>query len=157
MQTLERMRTCLRKLLLGLIKTGSEAFFLFICLDAIKFLSLTFFSLLKTIYLRVLTKPLPNDAKSPLPVDVRRSKTLLLKFPDSFGNNNGDGRKRNLGNEKISSRLFQLQVKSNVCILSMSNEMYRKLRGVKFLGNASKLIQRKKRCCCVSRSCKTAH
>ena len=61
--------------------TGSEAFFLFICLDAIKFSLLTFFSLLKTIYPRVLTKPLPNDAKSPLPVDVRRSKTLLLKFP----------------------------------------------------------------------------
>ena len=59
--------------------TGSEAFFLFICLDAIKFSLLTFFSLLKTIYPRVLTKPLPNDAKSPLPVDVRRLKTLLLK------------------------------------------------------------------------------
>ena len=26
------------------------------------------------------TKPLPNDANSPLPVDVRRSKTLLLKL-----------------------------------------------------------------------------
>ena len=62
--------------------TGSEAFFLFICLDAIKFSLLTFFSLLKTIYPRVLTKPLPNDAKSPLPVDVRRSKTLLLKLPN---------------------------------------------------------------------------
>ena len=58
--------------------TGSEAFFLFICLDAIKFSLLTFFSLLKTIYPRVLTKPLPNDAKSLLPVDVHRSKTLLL-------------------------------------------------------------------------------
>ena len=43
--------------------TGSEAFFLFICLDAIKFSLLTFFSLLKTIYPRVLTKPLRNDAK----------------------------------------------------------------------------------------------
>ena len=57
---------------------GSEAFFLFICLDAIKFSLLTFFSLLKTIYPRVLTKPLPNDAKSPLPVDVRRSKRCCL-------------------------------------------------------------------------------
>ena len=61
--------------------TGSKAFSLFICLDAIKFSPLTFFSLLKTIYPRVLTKPLPNDAKSPLPVDVRRSKKLLLKLP----------------------------------------------------------------------------
>ena len=62
--------------------TGSEAFFLFICLDAIKFSLLTFFSLLKAIYPRVLTKPLPNDAKSPLPVDVPLLKTLLLKLPN---------------------------------------------------------------------------
>ena len=33
-----------------------------------------------TIYLRVSTKPPPNDAKRLLPVDVRRSKTLLLTF-----------------------------------------------------------------------------
>ena len=61
--------------------TGSEAFSLFICLDANKLVLLSFFSLLKTIYPRVSTRPLPNDAKSPLPVDVRRSKTLLLKLP----------------------------------------------------------------------------
>jgi len=62
--------------------TGSEAFSLFICLDANKLVLMSFFSLLKTIYGRVSTKPLPNDAKSPLPVDVRRSKTLLLKLPN---------------------------------------------------------------------------
>ena len=62
--------------------TGSEAFSLFICLDANKLVLLSFFSLLKTIYPRVSTKPLPNDAKSPLPVDVRRSKMLLLKLPN---------------------------------------------------------------------------
>ena len=61
--------------------TGSEAFSLFICLGANKFVLLSFFSLIKTIYQRVSTKPLPNDAKSPLPVDVRRSKTPLLKLP----------------------------------------------------------------------------
>ena len=61
--------------------TGSEAFSLLICLDANKFVLLSFFSLIKTIYTRVSTEPLPNDAKSPLPVDVRRSKTLLLKLP----------------------------------------------------------------------------
>ena len=65
--------------------TGSEAFSLFICLDANKLVLLSFFSLLKTIYPRVSTKPLPNDAKSPLPVDVRRSKTLLLKLPNLSG------------------------------------------------------------------------
>ena len=62
--------------------TGSEAFSLLICLDANKFVLLSFFSLIKTIYPRVATEPLPNDAKSPLPVDVRRSKTLLLKLPN---------------------------------------------------------------------------
>ena len=61
--------------------TGSEAFSLFIYLGANKFVLLSFFSLIKTIYQRVSTKPLPNDAKSPLPVDVRRPKTPLLKLP----------------------------------------------------------------------------
>ena len=61
--------------------TGSEAFSLFIRLDTTKFVLLSFFSPIKTIYLRVSTKPQPNAAKSPLPVDVRRSKTLLLKLP----------------------------------------------------------------------------
>ena len=36
------------------------------------------------IYSRVSTKPLPNDAKRLLPVEVRRSKTLLLKLPNMF-------------------------------------------------------------------------
>ena len=49
--------------------TGSEAFSLFICLDANNFVLLSFFSLIKTIYPRVSTKPLP--------VDVRRSNTFL--------------------------------------------------------------------------------
>ena len=58
--------------------TGSEAFSLFICLDANKLVLLSFFSLLKTIYPRVSTKSFPSDVKSPLPVDVRRSKTLTF-------------------------------------------------------------------------------
>ena len=41
---------------------------------------MNFFSLIRTIYLRVSTKPPPNDAKRPFPVDVHRSKTLLLKL-----------------------------------------------------------------------------
>ena len=62
--------------------TGSEAFSLFICLDADKFVLLSVFALKKAIYPRVSTKPLPNDAKSPLPVDVRSSaKTMLPKLP----------------------------------------------------------------------------
>ena len=63
---------------------GSEAFSLFICLDTTKFVLLSFFSPIKTIYLRVSTKLQPNAAKSPLPVDALRSKTLLLKLPITF-------------------------------------------------------------------------
>ena len=36
---------------------------------------------MRRIYPRVSNKPLPNNAKGPLPVDVRRSTTLLLKLP----------------------------------------------------------------------------
>ena len=43
--------------------TGSEAFSLFICLDATKFVLPSFFSLTKTIYPRVSTKPLPMMQK----------------------------------------------------------------------------------------------
>ena len=64
--------------------TGSEAFSLFICLDSNKFVLLSFFSLIKRIYSRVSTKPLPNGAKSLLPVEVRCLKMLLLKLPIVF-------------------------------------------------------------------------
>ena len=57
---------------------------LFICLDTNKFVLLSFFSLMKRVYLRVSNKPLPNDAKGPLPVDVHRSTTLLLKLPNHY-------------------------------------------------------------------------
>ena len=65
----------------GRTSTGSEPFSLFICLDANKFVLLSFYSLMKRIYPRVSNEPLPNNAKGPLPVDVRRSTTLLLKLP----------------------------------------------------------------------------
>ena len=68
----------------GRTSTGSEPFSLFICLDANKFVLLSFFSLMKRICPRVSNKPLPNDAKGPLPVDVRRSTTLLLKLPNNI-------------------------------------------------------------------------
>ena len=64
-----------------ILESLSKDVFLYICLDANKFVLLRFFSLMKRIYPRVSNKPLPNDAKGPLPVDVRRSTTLLLKLP----------------------------------------------------------------------------
>ena len=66
----------------GRTSTGSEPFSLFICLDANKFVLLSFYSLMKRIYPRVSNEPLPNNAKGPLPVDVCRS-TL-----DGGGNEN---------------------------------------------------------------------
>jgi len=73
--------------------TGSEAFSLFIYLESNKFVLLSFFSLIKRIYKRVSTKSLPNDAKRLLPVEVRRSKALLLKVPtiDLRPAHDGDG------------------------------------------------------------------
>ena len=65
----------------GRTSTGSEPFSLYIYLDVNKFVLLSFFSLTKRIYPRVSNKPLPNNAKGPLQVDVRRSTTLLLKLP----------------------------------------------------------------------------
>ena len=64
-----------------ILESLSKDVFLYICLDANKFVLLRFFSLMKRIYPRVSNKPLPNNAKGPLPVDVRRSTTLLLKLP----------------------------------------------------------------------------
>ena len=68
----------------GRTSTESEPFSPFICLDANKFVLLSFFSLMKRICPRVSNKPLPNDAKGRLPVDVRRSTTLLLKLPNNI-------------------------------------------------------------------------
>ena len=78
---LRSLRAHFKDVFEGHTSTGSEPFSLFICLDANKFVLLSFFSLIKRIYPRVSNKPLPNDAKGPLPVDVRRSTTLLLKLP----------------------------------------------------------------------------
>ena len=60
---------------------GTEGFSIFTCLDANKFVMLSLFPLVKKIYPRVSTKP--NDTKSPLPVNFRRSKTLWLKLLSS--------------------------------------------------------------------------
>ena len=52
-----------------------------ICLDSTTFLLLSVFTLKDTICPKILAKPLPKNAKSPLPVDVRRLKTSLRQLP----------------------------------------------------------------------------
>ena len=74
----------------GRTSTGSENFFLLICLDTMKFVLLSSFTPVETIKLKILAKPLLGNVKSPLLVGVRRSKTPLLKFP--FGEWGGGGR-----------------------------------------------------------------
>ena len=60
--------------------TGSEVFSLLTCLDDIKFVFLSFFTVIEAIWLKICAKPPSKNEKRPLPVGVRRSKTLLLKL-----------------------------------------------------------------------------
>ena len=53
--------------------TGSEVFSLLTCLDDIKFVFLSFFTVIEAIWLKICAKPPSKFEKRPLPVDVRRS------------------------------------------------------------------------------------
>ena len=50
------------------------------CLEATKFVFLSAFPLIETICLKIRSKSRPKIAKRPLLLDVRHSKTLLLKL-----------------------------------------------------------------------------
>ena len=58
--------------------TGSKASYRLICLDATTFVLPCFFTLIQTICPKSLVTTLSKNRKSPLPVDVRRSKTSCL-------------------------------------------------------------------------------
>ena len=62
--------------------TGSEVFSLLTCSDDIQFVFLSFFTVIEAIWLKICAKPPSKNEKRPLPVDVRRSETLLLKLPN---------------------------------------------------------------------------
>ena len=68
--------------------TGSEPFSLLIYLNATKFVLLSVFTLIETICPKICSNSRPKSAKSPFPVEVRRSKTSLLKLPISTADNN---------------------------------------------------------------------
>ena len=61
--------------------TGSKPFSLLISLDATVFLLPSVLILIETICPKICSKSWLKSAKRPLPVDVRRSKTSLLKLP----------------------------------------------------------------------------
>ena len=63
------------------MSTGSETFSLLISLDATVFVLLSVLILIETICPKICSKSRLKSAKSPLQVDVRRSKTSLLKLP----------------------------------------------------------------------------
>ena len=60
--------------------TGSKVFYRLIWVDAAIFVLPCFVTLIQTICRKGLAKPLPKNEKSPLPVDLRRSKTSLLEL-----------------------------------------------------------------------------
>ena len=62
----------------------SKAFSLLICLDAIKFVLPSVFTLIETICPQIWAKPLPKNSESPLSVGMRCSKTPLLKLPNEM-------------------------------------------------------------------------
>ena len=61
--------------------TGSEPFSLLISLDATVFVLPSVLILIETICPKICSKSRLKSAKSQFPVDVRRSKTSLLKLP----------------------------------------------------------------------------
>ena len=63
--------------------TGSEVFLILKCLDATKFVLLSFFTIMETTCSKIWAKPPPVNKKSLLAVDVRRSKTSLLKLSNT--------------------------------------------------------------------------
>ena len=60
--------------------TGSEVVFILKHLYAPKFVFLSVLTIIETSYPKRWAKPLSKNETRPLPVDVRRSKTSLLKF-----------------------------------------------------------------------------
>ena len=59
-------------------------FFILICLVATKSVLLSFFTHIQTICPKIRARSLSKKAKSPHPVDERRSKTALLKLSNPF-------------------------------------------------------------------------
>jgi len=76
-------RSLLSVLHLRRTSTGSEPFSLLISLDATIFLLPSVFIVIETICPKICSKTRLKSAKSSLPVDVRRSKTSLLKLPNN--------------------------------------------------------------------------
>ena len=60
------------------VRQAEVSLFFLICLDATKIVLLRVFTLYETVCPRICSKSQTKSAKTPLPVDVRGSKTWLL-------------------------------------------------------------------------------
>ena len=60
------------------LSTGNQIFSRLICIDTTKFVLLSFITLLKPFCPKIWAKTLPKNVKSPLLVNVRRSKKILV-------------------------------------------------------------------------------
>ena len=99
--------------------TGSEPFSLLICFDATKFVLFVVFTFTETICPKTCSKSRFISAKSPLPVDVRRSKTLLLKLPNKKAiaslkpSHNAIGRNAEPSSRATSTRSVERKIEGN--------------------------------------------
>ena len=95
--------------------TGSEVFSLLTCLDDIKFVFLSFFTVIEAIWLKIWAKPPSKNEKRSLPVDVRHSKRLLLKLPIVFAFTQGPGSTQKTKTPEIHGTLSTLYFCSVFC------------------------------------------
>ena len=100
--------------------TGSGAFSLLTCLNDIKFVFLSFFTVIKAIWLKIWAKPPFKNEKRPLPVSVRRSKTLL-KLP-----------KRPLRRRELSA-LLSWSLRCSMHVYLRLERLFRKYLSVRML------------------------
>ena len=88
--------------------TGSDAFSFIIWLHAYKFVLLSVFTLIETIWPKIWAKTLPMYEKDPLPVDARRSNTSLLKL-------SGNDPRSNCGTHLGTSPLIVSKMTNSFC------------------------------------------
>ena len=86
---------------------GSEVFFILKHLDATKFVFLSVFTIIERICPKIWAKPPSKNEKRPLPVDVCRSKTSLLKLTKI----QREGTARKISETKITAQKVRIGYK----------------------------------------------
>ena len=97
--------------------TGSEPFSLLVSLDATVFILPSVLILIETICPKICSKSRLKSAKRPLPVDVRRSKTSLLKLPILLP------RQRDVATSPFYCIIYEQFIKASIAIHSASSQV----------------------------------